>query len=184
MPRILFLTERYTPDTGGVAAGSQRIASALAALGATVEVVTWTRTQQAGHVTHRDGNPSAYHIGRFRQWDSTLPHTLNLLDWLISQAPYDLVWGHYLSPAGLPATWFGHLYSVPSIVSIRGNDLDRDIFPPGDFSRLQWTLNHATAITAVTQELARKAFAIDGREDIVHLRNVVDTAKFFPAPGL
>jgi glycosyltransferase involved in cell wall biosynthesis len=184
LSRILFLTERYPPDAGGVSASAGRIASSLAALGASVDVVAWTRTLQAGQVARAEGNPASYRIGRFRQWDSTLPHTLNLLDWLISQAPYDLVWGHYLSLAGFVATWFGRLYSVPSIVSIRGNDLDRDIFPPGDFSRLQWTLNHATAITAVTQELARKAYAIGGREEIVHLRNVVDTGKFFPAPQL
>lgn len=68
------------------------------------------------------------------------------------------------------------------MVSIRGNDLDRDVFPPGDFARLQWTLSHATCITAVTLDLARKAQAISGRDDAVHLKNVVDTGRFRPAP--
>lgn len=147
-----------------------------------MDVVAWTRALQAGQVAHVEGPPAAYRIGRFREWDTTLPHTLNLLDWLRSTASYDLVWGHYLSLAGFLAVWFGRLHGVQSVVSIRGNDLDRDVFPPGDFARLQWTLTHATCITAVTRELARKARVLCGRGDVVHLQNVVDTEKFSPAP--
>jgi glycosyltransferase involved in cell wall biosynthesis len=146
--------------------------------------VSWTRALQAGEVSRAEGNPAAYRIGRFRQWDTTLPHTLNLLDWLTAHEPYDVVWGHYLSLAGFLAVWFGRLRGTPSVVSIRGNDLDRDVFPPGDFSRLEWTLAHATRVTAVTQELACKARALCGRDDVVHLQNVVDPTQFFPAPEL
>lgn len=187
MARILFVTERYPPDRGGVSVSSARIAQSLAALGAEVDVVAWTRSLQAGQVVHDptaatlgEGNPAAYRMGRYREWDTTMPHTLNLLDWLISRAPYDLVWGHYLSLAGFLAVWFGRLKGVRSVVSIRGNDLDRDVFPPGDFARLQWTLANANAITAVTGELARKARALSGRNDVMYLPNVVDPACFHP----
>ncbi|SPF45846.1 Glycosyl transferase, group 1 [Candidatus Sulfopaludibacter sp. SbA4] len=182
MQRILFLTERYPPDAGGVSASAARIAQSLAALGAQVDMVAWTRSLQAGQVTRDEGNPTAYRIGRFREWDTTMPHTLNLLDWLASMAPYDLVWGHYLSLAGFLAVWFGRLNGLRSVVSIRGNDLDRDVFPPGDFARLQWTLAHASSVTAVTRDLVRKAQALSGREDVVHLPNAVDGARFAPAP--
>lgn len=182
MPRILFLTERYPPDAGGVAASAARIAQSLASLGAEVDVVAWTRSLQAGQVAREEGNPAAYRIGRFREWDTTMPHTLNLLDWLASMAPYHLVWGHYLSLAGFLAVWFGRLNGLRSVVGIRGNDLDRDVFPPGDFARLQWTLAHASSVTAVTRELARKAQALSGRDDVVHLPNVVDSVRFSPAP--
>jgi glycosyltransferase involved in cell wall biosynthesis len=183
MTRILFLTERHAPDLGGVSASATRIARSLAALGAQVDVVSWTRSLPAGQVMPEPGNPAVYRMGRFREWDTTMPHTLNLLDWLLSMAPYQLVWGHYLSLAGFLAVWFGRLNAVPSVVSIRGNDLDRDVFPPGDFARLQWTLANATRITAVTRDLAHKAQALSGRSDVMHLRNVVDTARFFPSPG-
>jgi glycosyltransferase involved in cell wall biosynthesis len=183
MARILFLTERYPPDAGGVAASSARIARTLASLGGHVDVVSWTRSLQAGQVATSEGNPAAYRIGRFREWDTTMPHTLNLLDWLASIAPYDLVWGHYVSLAGFLAVWYGRLHGVCSVVSIRGNDLDRDVFPPGDLARLEWTLRHAGCVTAVTAELARKARALAGRTDVVHLRNVVDTEAFAPAPA-
>ena len=50
--RILFLTERYPPDAGGVSASAARIAQSLASLGAHVDVVAWTRALQAGQVAH------------------------------------------------------------------------------------------------------------------------------------
>jgi len=180
--RILFISERYAPDTGGVSASATRIAQTLAALGAQVDVVAWTRTLQAGQVTRADGNPSVHRVGRFREWDTTMPHTLNLLDWLLSLGAYDLVWGHYLPLAGFLAVWFARMNGLRSVVSIRGNDLDRDVFPPGDFARLQWTLTNASTITAVTRDLARKARALSNRNDVVYLPNSVDTQRFYPCP--
>jgi glycosyltransferase involved in cell wall biosynthesis len=166
---------------GGVATSSGRISRALADIGCEVDVIAWTRSLQPGVVAHEDGNPSVYRMGRYREWDATMPHTLNLFDWLNTQHTYQAIWGHYLAPAGFLATWFGRLKSIPSIVSVRGNDLDRDMYPPGDFSRLLWTLNNASCISAVTQELAAKVAALCGRQDVVWLKNVVDASVFLPA---
>ena len=179
-PHLLFLTERYPPDLGGVATSAGRISRALASLGADVDVVTWTRNAQPGLVVKEEGNPTVYRVGKFREWDTTMPHTVNLVDWLATLQPYAHIWGHYLAPAGFLAAWIGRLKGVPSTVSIRGNDLDRDAFPPGDFSRLLWTLQNATAIATVTTELARKVTAACGRTDVVHLPNAVDHDVFRP----
>ena len=178
--RVLFLSERYPPDMGGVATSSGRISRALAAIGCDVDIITWTRSLQPGVVAHEAGNPSVYRMGRYREWDATMPHTLNLFDWLCTKHTYQAIWGHYLSPAGFLAAWFGRLKNIPSTVSVRGNDLDRDMYPPGDFSRLLWTLNNATCISAVTQDLAVKVAALCGRQDVVWLKNVVDPKVFFP----
>src|ERR1700688_2501549 len=117
---------------------------------------------------------TTFRAGRYREWGNTFPHTMNLCDWLYSAAPYDSIWGHYLAPAGFFASWLGRLKGTPSTVSIRGNDLDRDMFPPGDFARLRWTLDYATVVTAVSEELSRKVTALAGRNDVVHLPNSVD----------
>jgi glycosyltransferase involved in cell wall biosynthesis len=178
--RLLFLTERYPPDLGGVAASAARIARSLATLGNQVDLICWTRALDSGRVMQEDGNPAVLRIGRFREWDSTLPHTINLLDWLLSRNRYDLIWGHYLTPAGFVAAMFGKQNALASVVSIRGNDLDREMFPPGDFSRVEWTLRNATLVTSVTGALAAKAAAISGRTDTVLLRNVVDSSVFRP----
>lgn len=180
--RLLFLSERYPPDLGGVSTSAGRISKALAALGHDVDVIAWSRHLQPGVVVHEPGNPSVYRMGRFREWDSTMPHTLNLFDWLTHDRPYDAIWGHYLAPAGFLAAWFGRLKNIPSTVSIRGNDLDRDMYPPGDFARLRWTLENSTFISAVTRDLAAKVKALCGRDDVVYLRNAVDSAVFTPLP--
>ena len=56
------------------------------------------------------------------------------------------------------------------------------MFPPGDFSRLQWTLENACCITAVTKELAAKVTALCGRDNVIYLRNAVDHETFRPLP--
>jgi glycosyltransferase involved in cell wall biosynthesis len=186
-PRLLFLSERYPPDLGGVSTSAGRISRALADLGADIDVIAWSRTLDAGLVVPEEGNPPVYRMGRFREWDSTMPHTLNLFDWLLSKHRYDAIWGHYLAPAGFLAAWIGRLKNIPSMVSVRGNDLDREIYPPGDFARLRWTLEQAKCISTVTQDLARKVAALSGRNDVVCLRNAVDTPTFAPgaaAPAL
>lgn len=180
--RMIFIAERYPPDLGGVATSAGRISRALAGMDIDVDVIAWTRTLQPGVVAQQDGNPTVYRVGRFREWDTTLPHTMNLIDWLISRHEYQAIWGHYLSPSGFLAAWIGRLKSIPSTISIRGNDLDRDMFPPGDFARLLWTLQHTRCITAVTRELAAKVKALCGREDVVCLRNAVDHDVFRPMP--
>jgi glycosyltransferase involved in cell wall biosynthesis len=180
--RLLFITEHFPPALGGVAVSANRIVMALSGLGFQVDVIAWTRALQPGVVESSGENPRVFRTGRYREWDTTFPHTVNLCDWLYDTAPYDRIWGHYLAPAGFFAAWLGRLKGTPSIVSIRGNDLDRDMFPPGDFARLFWTLEHATVVTAVTEELSRKVTALTGRDDVVHLPNSVDHEVFRPEP--
>jgi glycosyltransferase involved in cell wall biosynthesis len=181
LPRILFLTERYPPDEGGAAASAGRISNTLAR-DSHVDVVTFTRSLPGAQVAHIEGTPGLYRIGRFREWDSTMGHATNLLDWLHSMHRYDVVWGHFVTRAGFLAVWFAKLNGIASIVSIRGNDLDREVYPPGDFARLQWTLTNATRVAAVTRDLARKAAALTARDDVETLTNAVDTAVFHPSP--
>jgi len=59
-------------------------------------------------------------------------------------------------------------------VSARGNDVDRGIFPPGDFARTQWTLERADLITAVSKELAKKIIILCRRDDILVIKNAVN----------
>ena len=182
--RLLFLSERYPPDLGGVATSAGRISRSLREIGCEIDVISWSRSLQPGVVTEeKESGLTAYRVGRFREWDATLQHSMNLVDWLTSMRSYDGVWGHYLTPAGFVATWIGRTKNIHSTVSIRGNDLDRDMFPPGDFARLQWTLQNASSITTVTRELACKVAALCGRNDVICLRNVVDHETFRPLPS-
>jgi glycosyltransferase involved in cell wall biosynthesis len=193
MSRILLIAERFPPDIGGVASSAGRIAKNLCQLGHEVDVVVWSRYLQPGQVVNSSSDTEEpqteinlfphlqiYRVGLYRHWDMSMTQTLNVLDWLHSQHSYEAVWGHYLFPAGFFAVWFAQLKGLPSLVSARGNDVDRGVFPPGDFARLQWTLEQTDVIAAVSQDLAKKIQLVSRRNDIIVLKNAVDTELFAP----
>lgn len=183
MKHVLFITERYPPDLGGLARSSGRIASALAASGVRVDVLAWTKTLPPGVVdsSQVDG-VSLHRLGLFASSDLSQQHTLNVLDWLASEDPFDVVWGHYVRQAGFLAVTFAELNAIPSIISARGNDIDQLMFPPGDFARLSWTLDRATVVTSVSRDLARKINVVLGRDRTVQvIANAVDLDTFAPS---
>ncbi|QLE56991.1 glycosyltransferase [Nostoc sp. TCL26-01] len=187
MQRLLLITERFAPDLGGLASSATRLVTRLSQLNLEVDVVTWSRYLQPGEVlppTSLDEKPRIYRIGLYRHWDMTMPHTLNFLEWLHQTRNYQAIWGHYLFPSGFLATWFAKLQGIASTVSARGNDIDREMFPPGDFARLQWTLQNAKVITAVSGDMSRKIQLLSGRDDVLVLKNAVDTEIFSPVPSL
>lgn len=184
MTRLLFLTERFPPDIGGLSASSRRIAQSLSSLGLEIDVLAWSRHVPAGKLVEQQldqadsENLRIYRQGQYRQWDMTMPATLNAMNWLHQQNKYEAIWGHYLSPAGFLAVWFGKLHEIPSTISARGNDIDTEMFPPGDFSRLMWTLQNAKLISAVSKNMAHKIQILSGRNDVFVLPNSVDISQF------
>jgi glycosyltransferase involved in cell wall biosynthesis len=191
-PRILLIAERFPPDLGGLARSGARTAGSLARLGAQVDVLTWTRTLSPGALQTLDAGEVAatargvtlHRLGLFGQMDTSLQHTLDVLAFLHARHRYQLVWGHYLSPPGFMAVTFAELAGLPSTVSARGNDVDQALFPPGDFSRLLWTLQRATVLTAASGDLARKMVMLLGKDPGVEvIPNAVDTTLFHPGPA-
>lgn len=184
-PRLLFLAERFPPDLGGLATSAARTAAALARLGCQVEVLAWTRAVPPGElVTEAAGGVTLHRLGLFGELDFSLQHSLTVLEWLHERRAFQAVWGHWLFPPGFVAAWFADEVGIPALVSARGNDLDRQAFPPGDFARLRWTLERADLVVPVTQDLARKARRIAGPDLAVEVvPNAVDAQLFSPGPA-
>ncbi len=162
--RMLLIAERFPPDLGGVACSGARTVRALARLGVEVHVLAWTKTLEPGMLQSTPANqPDAasdrvtvHRLGLFSNWDFSMQHTLNVLEWLHARHAFDAVWGHYVYPAGYIAVLFARSSGIAATVSARGNDIDRLMFPPGDFARLIWTLERADVVTAVSHDLAGK----------------------------
>lgn len=185
--RLLLIAERFPPDLGGVARSAGRTARALCGLGLEVHVLAWTRSLPAGALeTSRDDSPCApvvHRLGLFGHLDMSLQHTMNVLEWLHGEQDFGALWGHYLYPSGFLAVLAARGIGRPSLVAARGNDVDRLMFPPGDFARLTWTLRHADVVTAVSRDLARKIGLLADRPDEVEVTvNVVDPETFSPGP--
>lgn len=178
------LSERFSPDLGGVARSASRTAAAIAKQGWLVHVVAWTRTLPPGTLeTEERGDSVVVHrIGLFSNWDYSMQHTTNVLTWLHTDVGFNAVWGHYLFPAGYMAVLFAKTCGLPCTVSARGNDVDRLLFPPGDFARLLWTVERADVVSAVSEDLARKIRILSPKTSVKVLANVVDTTDFHPQP--
>ena len=76
---------------------------------------------------------------------------------LCTRRGYDLLHGMYASTAGFAAAYAAAEHGVPAVVSLRGNDIHRDVFDGPKFGQLRWALEHATAITSVSAEGLRRA---------------------------
>jgi len=76
---------------------------------------------------------------------------------LAQERHYNLLHAFYASITGFPTVYAAQELQIPSVVSIRGNDINRDVFNTDRFHHLKWALENATAITAVSQESLQRA---------------------------
>jgi len=123
-----------------------------------------------------------HRLGLFGAPDTSMQYTLNVLEWLHAERAFAALWGHYLQPAGFLAVLFGERAGLPCTVSARGNDLERTLFPPGDFARLLWTLERAGVVTAASRALKANIDLLLGTERAAVLYNAVDPVLFAPGP--
>jgi hypothetical protein len=84
-----------------------------------------------------------------------------------------------LTQAGFVATYAGKYLNIPSVVSIRGNDIERAAFDSSKFSHVMYALQNANAVTTNASELVKKAKAFIDRE-IILIPNGTDAEHFKP----
>lgn len=181
--RLLFITERFPPDPGGVAVSAARISQAIAGMGHCVAVLAFSNREAPGRATSGmvDQGMSVHRFGTFDDIALTIEQGERLAALLHRRHLFEAVWGHGLGTAGFLATALSRRVGVPLLLSARGDDFDRLFYPPGDFARLEWCLRSAAAVSAVCAELAGRIRGVTGRPVTV-LPNVVDVDKFRPGP--
>lgn len=180
--KICLLTDKYPPDPGGLANSTRRLAQGLAAGGHTVQVCLATSALPPGQITQTDEVGLTVHrLGAYRRPDDTWADCFDLITRLHRRVEFDLLHGYYVAGPGLLTVYAGRYLGLPTIVSTRGNDLDRAAFHPDHTATIIWVLQHATAVTTVSQDLARKARALapDCRPQVIP--NGVDSNLFSPA---
>ncbi len=178
--KIALLTEKYTPDIGGLAISAERLARLLSSAGHTVRVFAPTLSLPPSEKrTHLSGGVSVTRFGAHKRVDDTLVDWFELIVEEHKREPFDILHAYFLTQAGFVATYAGKYLNVPSVVSIRGNDIERAAFDPSRFSHVMYTLQNADAVTTNASELVKKAKAFFDRE-IVLIPNGVDTEHFKP----
>ena len=163
--KIALLSEKYTPDLGGLAISTGRLARLLTSAGHEVRVFAPTLNLPPSE--KRILPASRLHVTRFgarKRVDDTLVDWFELLVAEHRREPFDILHAYFLPQAGFVAAYAGKYLGIPSVVSIRGNDIERAVFDPAKFSHVMYALQNASAVTTNASELAHKAKAFLNRE--------------------
>jgi len=178
--KIALLSEKYTPDPGGLAISVGRLAHLLASAGHAIRIFAPTMGLPASEQrTLPSGGLSATRFGAHKRVDDTLVKWFELIVAEHRREPFDLLHAYFLPQAGFVAAYAGKYLGIPSVVSIRGNDIERAAFEPSRFSHILYALQTASAVTTNASELARKAKAFVDRE-VILIPNGVDSEHFKP----
>jgi glycogen(starch) synthase len=157
--RLLFITENYPPDRGGMAESCDRICRGLARAGIAIDLVHFDRRSLvASH--HPTGNGSLTRVAP----DVDVPHALNLL-WNRLQQTIELrATTHVVAFGGalplLAAPVFAAWIERPLITLLRGNEFDLGIFDPRRRPLLDDAFRRSAAVVTVTTAQARKITAL------------------------
>lgn len=177
---VVIVSERALPDHGGVAVATSRIATQAHARGERVHVVSLAREVAPGARHVREQAGVTYHaLGRLPREDDAAMALADHVRDVIAEAGADLVHGIYAVRAGYVATLAAAWAGVASIVSLRGNDLDRGLFRAADLPFLADAIRRATFVTGVSSELCHKASRAFSR-DVEYIPNSVDAEAFRP----
>lgn len=176
--KIALLSEKYTPDIGGLAISTERLARSLTSAGHDIRVFcpspnlppSEKRTLPSNGVT-------VTRFGAHKRVDDTLVTWFELLAGEHKRDPFDVLQGYYLPHAGFVAAYAGKYLNTSSVVSIRGNDIERAAFDPGKFSHVMYALQTANAVTTNANVLVKKARAFFDRE-IFLIPNGIDSTHF------
>jgi len=177
---IALLSEKYTPDVGGLAISTERFARLLSSVGHQVRVLCPSPNLSASEKrTLIHSGVSVTRFGVHKRVDDTLVDWFELIVEEHKRQPFDILHAYFLTQAGFVATYTGKYLNLPSVVSIRGNDIERAMFEPAKFSHVMYALQNASAVTTNASELMKKAEALIDRE-VSLIPNGVDTEHFKP----
>jgi glycosyltransferase involved in cell wall biosynthesis len=180
--KIALLSEKYTPDIGGLAISAARLGRLLSSAGHSVRVFAPTGSlSPAERRTFLGEGATVNRFGAHKRVDDTLLDWFELIVEEHKREPFDLVHAYFLTQAGFVATYSGKYLGLPSVVSIRGNDIERAAFDPARFSHVMYALQNASAVTTNASELAKTGKVLIGR-DIVLIPNGIEAEHFSPLP--
>jgi len=188
-PHILWLTEHYPPNVGGMAQSCDRITHHLRLDGATIDVAHFCRPIDATEIQIQMQQQGRYLLCPIptngHQGDFSPAHSINLLWNLlqkdVSHYTHVVAFGGHLPLLAAPifAQWLG----IPLLVLLRGNDFDTAIFTPKKRDILMDALSRAAAICVVDQDKQWKVKALFPNTPVHWVANGIDGSQWMPVPS-
>ncbi len=167
-PSIVFVTQGYPPIEGGVSTSTQRVAQNLVKRGCRVIVLSldYSRplSEQDYVISENDEGVEIRRVGPFFKGrvinDETIAtHRRRIFDQmeLVAQDfDPDLVLSFFAASPGLLAAYLAHSIGCPHVVSLRGNDIGRNIFSMNWIAALSLIVNGSARIACVNEHLRRR----------------------------
>ena len=165
-PRLLWVPERYPPAQGGLRKRGFPID--VIALGGSATEPAIRPTDGGTDLFFRRG--PAVEIAPNMAWTAIRERH--------ARQPYDCAVGFGASWAGFNATTFAAWLGIPSIVLVRGNDLDRDWFLPRRGGWVREAFSRAACIGAVSQEKADRIAGLYPGKPVLWTPNSVDVERW------
>ena len=177
--RIVWLTENYYPNKGGMAQSCDRIVHHLRNEGLLIDVIHFTNRVTRTKIDHvQNGKDIAFAM------HPDVSHSLNLV-WAflenyqqeLKQQQQPLI-THFTAFGGyvpiLAAPIFAAWLAVPYVVLLRGNDFDTGIFSPKRQEILKNALLNAARVCVVSQDKLHKIQRLFTTVKVVHIPNGID----------
>ena len=176
MKTILWLTENYPPQRGGMAQSCDRIVAGLRNAGFTIHLFHFTNQVQKASKNQQNGSYQAVPF-----YDSEA-HTINMA-WnqiqTLKQCDCLACFGGYLSMIAAPI--FSAWLDIPLFTFLRGNDFDTSIFTPRKRSVLEDALASSKKVFAVSSDKVDKTSKWLPEVEIVHTPNGINLEEWQPA---
>lgn len=180
--RLLWLSENYHPNRGGMAHSCDRIVHALRDIGVTIDLVHFTRHVASITVERNAG-------GRYIAFPpgEDPAHGLNLLWTFLENDPLRAELTHVVAFGGLLPLLSGPVFAawlgLPLVTLFRGNDFDAAIFSPKRYDVVHRAIESARHLCVVTQEKQRKIKALHPASDPVWIPNGIDLESWTASPS-
>lgn len=183
---LAVVSERAPGEPGGLSVAAERIAKHAAHRGVRVHLISWSKLAAPGarsiveqHGAGEPGGVTLHHVGRLPDRTDALQALTSHLCDVIADHSVELVHAINAVYAGYAGVLAAGLAGIPSLVSARGNDLDRGLFRSDHLPFVSHALTRASAVTGVSRALCAQAASLFSRE--VHfVPNSVDAAAFRP----
>ena len=127
--KLLWITDRFPPERGGVAVSAARQVGALGSCLERLDVVRLADDLAPGAAEIEVSGPVAVcRVGRASAADESLQLLARTASNLLARHGHTIVHGFSAVHAGYVATNVARTAGVASVVSLRGNDVDRAMF--------------------------------------------------------
>ena len=179
--RVLWLTENYYPNQGGMAQSCDRIVSTLRGLSVTIDLVHICRRELPPVIEEkRNGRNIIYPAG------TDASHALNCIWNIISTPDESIFYTHVLAFGGMLPMLAGPVFAawldIPLITLLRGNDFDVGVFTPRRSEILREAITRSACVCVVTHEKGKKVTSLFPGAKTTWVPNGINLEDWEPLP--